>query len=225
MFTLQRALTVMQSALKAYGPAGVKKLLWDKEYSEGKWNFAACTVGDCVYPHLEKYLEKGNILDLGCGAGNTATELAQGAYQTYVGVDISEACLRKARRRTLESGRAGKNHFLRADFLRYRPSQTFDVILFRESMYHIPLRSIKTTLDWYSHYLTDRGVFIVRIQSTGPDGKVKSRPTAMIDTIETAFDVAEKCQYAEFGTTIIVFRPRREPRTELNPSSSARAAR
>src|SRR5580698_8032980 len=108
---MQRIITRIQSALKSYGPSSLKRVLWNKEYSGDKWNFADNTLGDCVYPHLEKHAANGSILDLGCGTGNTANELAANAYQTYVGVDISEACLNKAIRRTRETGRTEKNRF------------------------------------------------------------------------------------------------------------------
>jgi SAM-dependent methyltransferase len=217
MYIAQRTLGFMQAFLKSYGPSNIKRLLWDKEYSGSKWNFADNTVGDCVYPHLEKYVKNGSILDLGCGSGNTASELAATAYRTYVGVDISEAALSKAERRTAESGRADKNRFAQGDFLSYVPTQQFDVILFRESLYHIPLSKVKAVLGRCSRYLRDGGVFIVRLKtSDGKGGNRKNRPNAMIGIIETDFDVVEKCVYNKSGTTaysdsgatVIVFRPR-----------------
>jgi len=209
MYIAERTLTFINAVFKSYGPSNVKRLLWDKEYSGDKWGFADNTVGDCVYPHLERYVVNGSILDLGCGTGNTATELAAAAYRLYVGVDISETALSKATRRTEESGRAGKNGFVCADFLTYVPTQQFSVILFRESMYHVPLRKVKATLDHYSKYLTNSGVFIVRMNtSDGKGGNSKYRPTAMVGVMETEFDVVEKCQYSDSGATVIVFRPR-----------------
>ena len=69
----------------------------------------------------KKYAQNGNILDLGCGPGNTANELASDVYRSYVGVDISEAALAKAVRRSKENGRQGKNSFVVSDFLAYKP--------------------------------------------------------------------------------------------------------
>lgn len=206
MYITQRILTFMQSALKSYGPSGLKRILWDKEYSGDKWNFADHTAGDCVYSHLEKYAANGSILDLGCGSGNTANELAAHSYRTYLGVDISESCLSKARKRSQENGRADKNQFGCGDFLSYEPAQQFDVILFRESMYHVPFGKIKSTLDHYSKYLKDGGVFVVRM-ATVDHGRRKSRPTAMLGVIEREFTVVENCHYEKSGATVIVFRP------------------
>jgi len=207
MYVAERTLTFINAVFKSYGPSTIKKLLWDKEYSGDKWSFADNTIGDCVYPFLERYIANGSVLDLGCGSGNTATELAATTYRVYVGVDISESALAKARRRTEAGGRADKNRFVCSDFLGYVPAEQFNVILFRESMYHVPLGKVRAILDHYSKYLTDRGVFIVRLKtSDGRGGNRKYRPTAMLGIMEREFDVVEQCQYDESGATVIVFR-------------------
>ena len=210
MTTARRIFLKMNGFLKSYGPSKVKSALWDKEYSTDKWNFAYDTVGDGLYSHLERHAANGSILDLGCGMGNTANEVAASAYQTYVGVDISETCLQKATMRSEKNGRADRNRFALGDLLSYVPEQQFNVILFRESMYHVPLGKIKSMLDRYSGYLLDGGVFMVRMNTTdGVVGKTKSRPTAMVGVIESDFNVLEKRQYGgEAGPTVIVFRPR-----------------
>jgi len=210
MGMVRRGLTKCSSFLKSYGPSNLKRLLWDKEYSGDKWDFADHTIGDCVYSHLEKHAANGSILDLGCGSGNTGTELAADSYTRYVGVDISEACLSKAAKRSQESGRAGKNSFECGDFVTYTPSQQFDVILFRESMYHVPMGKITTVLDHYSKYLKDGGTFVVRMKTADPEGNIKQRPAAMIGIIEENFPVVEKCEYPQAASTVITFRPQRQ---------------
>jgi SAM-dependent methyltransferase len=151
-------------------------------------------------------------LDIGCGSGNTATEIADTAYRSYLGVDISEAALAKAKRRSQECGRGEKNRFECGDFLTYVPNSQYDVILFRESMYHVPLGKVKATLDRYSAYLKDGGVFVVRLfASSGDraDAKDKYRPAAMLNIMEAEFDVVEKGRYEVPGRpTVIVFRPK-----------------
>lgn len=206
MYVADRTFTFVRSFLKSYGPSTIKKRLWDAEFSGGKWNFIDDTRGDCVYPYLDKYVRKGTILDLGCGPGNTANEMTLDAYQRYVGVDISESALEKARQRSKATGRGGKNQFAQGDFLSYQPAQRFDVILFRESMYHVPLGKVKTVLDRYAPFLRQDGVFIVRMTATGG---TLGRPGMMVDVMESEFDVVEKHQHGEGGPTVIVFRPRK----------------
>jgi SAM-dependent methyltransferase len=210
MFLVERSVRFVRGFLLSYGPSNIKRHFWDKEYSEDKWAFADNTVGDCVYAHLERHAANGSILDIGCGSGNTATEMDGTVYQSYLGVDISETALAKAAKRSKECGRGDKNRFECADFLAYVPTEQYDVILFRESMYHVPLHKVKATLDRYSVYLKDSGVFIVRMfAGCRETSKSKYRPNAMLAIIEAEFEVIEKKQYAEAGTpTVIVFRPK-----------------
>lgn len=208
MYAVERTLRFIRGALMAYGPNRLKKSLWDQEYSTTKWSFNDNTSDDGVYPFLERWARKGSILDLGCGSGNTSNELAESAYASYLGVDISDAAIAKARKRTLENGRTGKNRFVPGDFLRYVPARQFDVILFRESMYHVPLGKVKNMLDHYARYLATGGVIIVRMCTT-QNGEARFRLTEMFRIIESEFHVVDKgeCVIGRQGT-VIVFRPK-----------------
>lgn len=211
MYIARRVVTFVQGFISSYGPSSVKKRLWDKDFSGGKWDFIDDTAGDCIYPHLEKHAQGGDILDLGCGPGNTANELANGAYRSYIGVDISEVALEKAVKRTQGNGRADKNSFVRSDFLGYTPTQDFDVILFRESLYHVPYGQVLPILKKYSKHLKKNGVFIVRLYAGDIlTGKIKFRVTRKLDLLKREFDIVESCRYEQPGTpTVLVFRPRR----------------
>jgi 2-polyprenyl-3-methyl-5-hydroxy-6-metoxy-1,4-benzoquinol methylase len=212
MYIIERTIRLTRSFLLSYGPTPVKKVFWDQEFSSGKWNFIDDTANDCVYSHLNRFAHNKTVLDLGCGPGNTANEMAP-EYRRYVGVDISNEALAKARRRSQANGRGLQNSFEQGDFLSYVPSQKFDVILLRESLYHVPLGKVKFVLDRFSKYLTDEGVFIVRmyLQDT-KSGKPKQRPTMMMQIIEREFDVVENGRYpAQSGSAVIVFRPRQAP--------------
>lgn len=209
MYIVNRTLTFVRGAIMSYGPTVVKKRLWDKEFSGEKWDFINDTAGDCIYPFLEKYAHNGNILDLGCGPGNTANELSGDVYQTYVGVDISEAALAKAIKRTQECGRTAKNSFVNSDFLHFEPTHKFDIILFRESMYHIPYGQVLPILQKFSKNLKNTGVFIVRLYAGDHrPGVVKPRVTAKLDLIKSKYNVVEARQFdLPALPNVIVFRP------------------
>jgi len=210
MYIAQRVVTFVQGFLASYGPFSVKKRLWDRNFAGGKWDFIDNTAGDCIYPHLEKHARGGDILDLGCGPGNTANELANGAYRSYIGVDISEVALEKAVRRTRDNGRADKNSFVNSDFLEYAPAHDFDVILFRESLYHVPYGQVLPILEKYSKHVKKNGVFIVRLYAGDDTKKTKFRVARKLDLLKREFDIVESCEYDQPGTpTVLVFRPRR----------------
>ena len=156
MYIVRRTLTFVRGILLQLWSFEDQEGFWDKDFSGDKWNFIDNTVGDCVYPHLEKYARNGNILDLGCGPGNTANELdLRRLSEAMWVVDISEVALAKAAKRTQENGRTEKNSFVCSDFLGYRPTQKFDIILFRESLYHVPYGQVLKMLEKYSKHLKD----------------------------------------------------------------------
>ena len=212
MYIVDRTLTFVRGFIMSYGPSGIKKKLWDKEFSSTKWDFIDNTVGDCVYPYLEKYAHNGNILDLGCGPGNTANELAANVYQSYIGVDISQAALAKAVKRSQENGRGQQNSFVNSDFLGYKPTQEFDIILFRESMYHVPYGQVIPILEKYAKHLKPSGVFIVRLYAGDHrPGVIKTRVTAKLDLLKREFDIVESRQFdLPAMPNVVVFRPRKK---------------
>jgi SAM-dependent methyltransferase len=212
MYIVRRTLTFVRGFLLSYGPANIKKAFWNKEFLSGKWNFIDDTSGDCVYPHLEKFARGGDILDLGCGPGNTANELSVNAYRTYIGVDISESALAKGQERTNKNHRAKKNSFVCSDFLGYMPTHDFDVILFRESLYHVPYGQVLELLDKYSKHLKSSGVFVVRLYlGDRGTGEIKTRVKKKIDLIKREFEIVEACQYETPGSpTVLVFKPQQQ---------------
>ncbi len=215
MYIVDRTVTFVRGFIMSYGPTGLKKRLWDKEFSSPKWDFIDNTAGDCVYPYLEKYAHNGNILDLGCGPGNTANELAADAYQTYIGVDISEAALAKATKRTEENGRASKNSFVNSDFLGYHPTREFDIILFRESLYHVPYGQVLPILEKFSKNLKSTGVFVVRLYAGDHrPGVIKTRVTAKLDLLKREFDIVESRQFdLPALPNVVVFRPKNKSKS------------
>lgn len=210
MYIVERTIRFARGFIVSYGPTSIKKRIWDKEFSGPKWDFIDNTVGDCVYPYLDKYAKNGSILDLGCGPGNTANELNADVYQSYTGVDISEAALAKAVKRTQENGRTGKNTFVNSDFLGYQPTQDFNIILFRESLYHVPYGQVLPILKKFSKHLKSDGVFIVRLYAGDHrPGVIKTRVTAKLDLIRREFAVIESRQFdLPAFPTVFVFRPR-----------------
>ena len=205
----RRVRNVVRARLQSYGTKAIKRSLWNREFAGGRWDCLESTPGDYVYAFVEKYASQGSILDLGCGSGSTGTELDVQAYQHYTGVDISDVAIDKARRRSEGSGRGDRNRYVQSDIVEYVPSQSFDVILFRDSIYYVAPRAIHSMLDRYASYLTPRGVFIVRIAGR-PD-----RFRHELDVIDGKFDVVERRLYDDPEAIVTVFRPRhaQAPRT------------
>lgn len=159
----------------------------DKEYASGRWNHCEDTVGAWVYQFVNRYCQRGSILDLGCGSGNTGNELDETSYHDYTGVDISEVAVRRAIERSLQNGRASKNQYIRSDIVSYVPRKKHDVILFRESIHMVPRAQMKQTLDGYTHFLTEEGVFVVYLSRDSTE-EVRE----IVGWIEANYCLAEK---------------------------------
>lgn len=194
----QRARNIVRAALQSYGTAQMKRSLWNTEFSNGHWKCLDNTLGDCVYPLLEKYARMGTILDLGCGSGSTANELAS-VYSEYTGVDISDVAIQQAIQKSKANQRENKNKFVQSEILSFIPEKQYDVILFRDSIYYIPLRRVHAALNKYAAYLREEGVFVVRLW-----GSDKNRP--IIETIESTFTIVETYRQDDPKAMILVFR-------------------
>jgi SAM-dependent methyltransferase len=185
--------------LLASGPMSIKRLIWNAEFAKGRWDHLARTDGDCLYPYLEKYGHDGSILDLGCGSGNTGAELAANAYRDYTGVDISDVAIEKAIKKAEADGRAQKNHYFQGDISSYEPTQQFDLILLRESIYYIPGPIMMATLHRYTKYLKPGGVIIVRLWTS------QGKYGGIVKAIEADFSIVEKNVSGPSETAVLVF--------------------
>jgi SAM-dependent methyltransferase len=190
---------VVLTRLKAWGPSRLQRFAWNREFADGHWDFIDSTADDCIYGFLARHARGGTILDLGCGAGNTGTELDASCYRQYVGVDISDVAVEKALARTLRAGRADKNSYVQGDVVSYVPERKFDVILFRESIWYIQKARIGELLARYRGHLRSNGVFIVRIFD-------RLLRADIVELVRAQFDILEERALPEARDIVLVFR-------------------
>jgi 2-polyprenyl-6-hydroxyphenyl methylase/3-demethylubiquinone-9 3-methyltransferase len=72
-------------------------------------------------------------LDVGCGEGILLERLGSNAYSRFVGVDISETAIARARKKCFD-----RSFFTQADAADYVTDETFDAIIFNEVLYYFP---------------------------------------------------------------------------------------
>ena len=187
-------------AIKRWGSLEAKKSLWDEEFGSGQWNYLEKTTDDPIYAILENYARNGAILDMGCGSGNTANELDYAKFGSYTGPALSEVAVQKAIERTGKNGREAKTEFKCAPIEDFKPERTYDVILFRESIFYIPVRKIKVVLDRYATSLKPDGVFVVRMCD-------REKYASIVELIGKYYHVVEQKKVDGAKDIIIVFAP------------------
>jgi SAM-dependent methyltransferase len=216
---LARAIRAVRvRVVKKWGGATAKARLWDSEFASGQWTRLDHTMDDPIYRYLEKYAGRGNILDLGCGSGNTGNELDGAKYKSYTGTDISAVAVRKAQLRTRENGREGRNEYICACFESFVPIIKYDVILFRESIFYIPHSRITAVLDGYVNHLTPDGAFIVRMCDSE-----KYKP--IVKLIHEHYRVVDRHLVENAKGIILVFKPHGGAPTTAVESHSPKAHR
>lgn len=106
-----------------------------------------------------------SVLDLGCAGGTLALCLGP-EFDTYCGVDISDVAIANAME--LLDGPGGNpaiTHQLEVSTVQdFQPSRQFDVIIFNEVMYYLPLAQIADAARRYSRYLSPDGVILVSLK-------------------------------------------------------------
>lgn len=203
MSLTQKMRNVSRALVQRYGPKPIKRYLWNREFAAGRWDCLDKTGGERGHAQIEKYAANGHILDLGCGSGTTSVELNPAAYSRYTGVDISDVAVQKAKDRAREAGRADRNDYYLSDIATYMPKEKYEVILFGDSIYYVPHNQLDALLKRYSEYLSENGVFVVRMHDTS--GKHRR----IVDAIESHYQLVEKDSRAVDQSTacVIVFRP------------------
>jgi 2-polyprenyl-3-methyl-5-hydroxy-6-metoxy-1,4-benzoquinol methylase len=183
---------------KKWGSFSTKKALWDAEFASGKWDFLEHSMDERLYYYLEKYSNNGDILDLGCGAGNTGNEIADSKYRRYIGVDVSEIAIRQAVDRSLKNHRQHKNEYICDDLFSFEPTGTYQVILFRESLFYLPTSRISGVLEGYSKHLNESGVFVVSMYKS-------AKRRSLIRLIENRYQIVDRSS-PDDADVVLVFR-------------------
>jgi 2-polyprenyl-3-methyl-5-hydroxy-6-metoxy-1,4-benzoquinol methylase len=192
---------ILRASLQKYGSEAAKRRLWNDEYATGRWNCLDNSGDRSAYLLVEKYANKGGILDLGCGTGTMGIALTREAYSFYTGLDLSDVAIDKAKQRALDNGCGDRNEFYRADILTYQATHKYKVILYGDSIYYIPQGKIVPMLERYSAFLADDGVFIARLF------EASGKRLEIIDMIQTRFHVVESHLDQQTLAYLVVFRP------------------
>lgn len=136
----------------------LKRDRWNHQYATGFWEgLKAPTENarfDAIVTLIERYKNGGAILEIGCGEGLLQQKLPPAAYERLLGVDLSDVAIERATRQA-----STQAHYTVADMEVFEPQDTFDVVVFTESLNYA--RSPVQLLHRYEAFLKPGGVLIV----------------------------------------------------------------
>ena len=137
----------------------------DLQYSCGLFGDGCSTLDDAQAAkrsHISKKLaiERGNrVLDIGCGWGGLAIELAQTYGAEVTGITLSEEQFRRAGERARNEGVEGLANFRLADYREIE--EQFDRIVSVGMFEHVGAPSFKAFFDTIKENLAPRGIALV----------------------------------------------------------------
>jgi SAM-dependent methyltransferase len=161
-FLAKKFETIMTSweTRRRRGDVPVSGEVWETEYSGEKWDFLERISELGRYSIIAGYIAylkpQAAVLDIGCGEGLLFDRYQGQGYSKYLGVDLSQVAIARLLDRQNE-----KTHFISADAEHFEPTESFDIIVFNESVYyfHNPLICVKR----YCNYLKSDGLIILSI--------------------------------------------------------------
>lgn len=156
---------------------GKTRFLWDRQYAEGSWECLKYPLEqmrfDAVRNFINKYSNKGKILEVGCGEGLLQAGMDKNVYQKFLGIDISGVAIQKAAHLVDASTK-----YRTANMERFNPGEKFDIIIFNEVLYYA--RNPNQLMARYMKFLNPGGFMIISIFQS-------NRNTDVMNGIETEF--------------------------------------
>jgi 2-polyprenyl-3-methyl-5-hydroxy-6-metoxy-1,4-benzoquinol methylase len=181
---------------------------WDDQYARGHWDLLHDPAELARYGSLLAFCQRltpaRTWLDVGCGDGLLRDLLRTPGYQRYVGVDLSEAAIERARRNA-----DGRDVLVAADAETFDPGEAFDVVVLNESLYYFtdPLRQATR----YLAMTAPGGVLAVSMFES-------RRTRAILRVLAQRLPLLEEVRVAgRRGTwAIAIFRPEPQPPLPLS---------
>lgn len=131
---------------------------WEEELKDSKYGI------EYVHRAIERSKNKGKALDVGCGSSGRIMNSILASGYDLTGIDVSSRMIEIA---------AGKHpgvKFINRDFMQWNSSETFDLIVAWDSIFHAPRDLQKPTVEKLCSHLNQDGVLL--FTAGGIDGEV-----------------------------------------------------
>lgn len=176
-----------------FAPTRLRSLAFDAKYRRGDWDFAGESSDELPLTVLQ-YGRGGDLLILGCGGASILASFEPAIFASVLGVDLSQEAIRRASRFA-----TANITFTPGDMTTFQCERPYDVILFSESLYYVPLAKELELLNRLSKCLKPGGAFIVTLAQP-------KRYRAIIELIRASFQVLEDRNFVGSARRLLVFR-------------------
>jgi SAM-dependent methyltransferase len=156
---------------------------WDDQYRRGRWARIAHDRDPLTVSLVEKYANGGSIVELGCGAGTLAVVVSPAVYTSYLGIDLSEVAVERARGRAAELMR-GKCSFMVGDMSTWPGAHGVSLIVVEEALMYLNSQQQDLLLRTCIKSLTPGGHLLVTAHSSDKHHDTLDRCRAKCNVVE-----------------------------------------
>lgn len=140
-----------RSAMGPFTPMDGGADVLEREYRDGEWDYLVDAREAARFHVVAGYCLRTaaapRVLEVGCGEGTLADRLTPQRYSEFVGVDVADTAVGRARARSLVNA-----EFVAADAMEYVPGSEgkFDAIVFNEVLEYFPdpLAAVRRFEPW-----------------------------------------------------------------------------
>jgi 2-polyprenyl-3-methyl-5-hydroxy-6-metoxy-1,4-benzoquinol methylase len=160
---------------------GQTRLKWDKQYEKGNWDCLKSPLEqmrfDAVRNCINKYSNKGMILEVGCGEGILQAGMCKHSYLKFAGIDISAIAIQRAAHLM-----DGSTEYRTANMESFKPVEKYDIIIFNEVLYYA--KNPTQLMERYMEFLNPGGYIIISIFQTKSNSKLMNGIEAKFKSID-----------------------------------------
>jgi 2-polyprenyl-3-methyl-5-hydroxy-6-metoxy-1,4-benzoquinol methylase len=176
---------------------------WDREYATGEWSRLGNLDEMSRYALIAGYIRNigpaVSVLDVGCGEGHLASWLPQNGEHRYLGIDLSDVAIQKARVRACNGAR-----FEVAAASTFQTDARFDIIVFNEVLYYIDRPG--QALERYGGFLTPRGLLIISMYRIPGALNIWRRVASRLEVLDSV--ALRNAHKTEWNVRLCRLRPR-----------------
>lgn len=179
--------------LARYGSYRIKQACFNEKFLKGTWHYE-CKPGDELATIVACKANKGKILMLGCGTATICRVLPEDSYESILGIDLSTVAIEES----MKHAKPGMK-FVASDIVNYKYIETYNVILFPESIYYLTEKNRASLLRTCQDHLSPEGVIIVTISNS-------KRYENILHKIQEQYVVLEDRKFKDSNRHLIIFR-------------------
>lgn len=146
-----------------------------------------------------------SLLDVGCGAGGLALALVGLRIHEYIGVDISQYAIRKAKKNVTEDNNMRYVKFYVSSLSDFTPENNsrFDVIVFSEVLYYLNVERTMAQLERFQNWLQPNGVFCISMLDYPKSRAIYRAILKRFDHVNSiTFQAHRSCHGVKYRTVI-----------------------